>query len=532
MDTLNKEVQEHTLNTDSTTKLDKTSHPLSRPTCERRQEQWLLWQDTCGCKNSMPNLGGKTRIIQDYGLNSGKSDLISITRIAIGEVAAIFGETSTVGDQEEADEFDRIATQHITTANTRQFDFYVSGNIPGNQGHFHIIPKEDTKFALSMTISPSLLQKRSNWKGEGQHAKHTCCQRFQNVELQFTTVQTIQEGDSINGRRPEEADMAAVLRASRDILLGESIRYQHFDHAELGENNPECDCCLHIGACQPQEKETLLERMASVPIQSFPETRMPKIGEPVTVYTGDTAQRWKVHNIRKGIGTITIKFEDREMIVDQSWFTCDTNQGPLLLQRLGFFRDIVHKRTTNSIEIWRNILNPGKMMDGEALMVLLEWTIYGCSGKDKLGLPEAHTKTWLVDRSFWQSWEQKNKPKLVTPEKCSNWICVEDEPVWGTEVKHNRLRKLLDTCFSEHQKITHPIGDTPLRQYVLLKHTRPHHALEDVQLMSCDYIQGIEGYYMPLESFLSLRNCERMIAKTKIPIPIHLLDHIIIPIKI
>jgi len=94
-------------------------------------------------------------------------------------------------------------------------------------------------------------------------------------------------------------------------------------------------------------------------------------------------------------------------------------------------------------------------MDGEALMVLLEWTIYGCSGKGKLGLPEAHTKTsnkipahtktWLVDRSFWQSWEQKNETKLVTPEKCSNWICVEDEPVWGTEVKHNRLRKLLDT---------------------------------------------------------------------------------------
>ena len=225
MDTLNKEVQEHTLNTDSTTKLDKTSHPLSRPTCERRQEQWLICQDTCGCKNSMPNLGGKTRIIQDYGLNSGISDLITNTRIAIGEVAAIVGETSTIGDQEAADEFDRIATQHITTANTRQFDFYVSGNIPGNQGHFHIIPKEDTEFALSMTISPSLLQKRSNWKGEGQHAKHTCCQRFQNVEPQFTTVQTIQEGDSINGHRPEEADMAAVLRASRDILLGESIRY-------------------------------------------------------------------------------------------------------------------------------------------------------------------------------------------------------------------------------------------------------------------------------------------------------------------
>jgi len=241
----------------------------------------------------MPNLGGKTRIIQDYGLNSGISDLISNTHIAIGEVAAIFGEMSTVGDQEDVDEFDRIATQHNTTANTRQFEFYVNGNIPGNQGHFHIIPKEDAELALSMTISPSLrysLKKRSNWEGEGQHAKHTCCQRSQNVELQFTTVQTRQEDDSINGRRPEEADMAAVLRATRDFLPGESIRYRHFDHSELGENNPECDCCLHIGACQPQEKETMLERMASVPIQSFPETRMPKIGEPVTVYTGNTAQ--------------------------------------------------------------------------------------------------------------------------------------------------------------------------------------------------------------------------------------------------
>ena len=108
------------------------------------------------------------------------------------------------------------------------------------------------------------------------------------------------------------------------------------------------------------------------------------------------------------------------MTVDQSWFTFDTNRGSLMLQRLGFFSDIAHKRTTNTIEIWRNILNPEKMMDGEALMVLLEWTIHGCSGKDKLGLPEAQNKTWLVGRSFWQSWEQKNEPQPVPPGKCSN----------------------------------------------------------------------------------------------------------------
>ena len=133
----------------------------------------------------MPNLGGKTRIIQDYGLNSGISDLISNTHIALGQVAAFFGETSTVGDQDEVDEFDRIATQHNMTANARQFECYVSGNTPGNQGCFHIIPQEDAELALSMTISPSLrhsLQKKSTWKGEGQHAKHTCCKRLHSVD--------------------------------------------------------------------------------------------------------------------------------------------------------------------------------------------------------------------------------------------------------------------------------------------------------------------------------------------------------------
>jgi len=160
------------------------------------------------------------------------------------------------------------------------------------------------------------LQKSSIWKGEGQHAKHKCCKQLQNAELQFTTVQTRQEDDIANGLRPDEADMVAVLRAIRDILPGESIRYQHFDHSEKGGNNPECDCCLHIGLCQISEKETMLETMAC---QSFPETWKPKIGELVTVYTGNTAQRWKVNHIENGIGTtVTIKFEDSEMTVDQS----------------------------------------------------------------------------------------------------------------------------------------------------------------------------------------------------------------------
>ena len=50
--------------------------------------------------------------------------------------------------------------------------------------------------------------------------------------------------------------------------------------------------------------------------------------------------------------------------------------------------------------------------------------------------------------------------------------------------------------------------------------------------MSWDYIKGTAGHYMPLESFSNFRKCERMIAKIKLPIPIHLLDHLMIPINV
>ena len=46
------------------------------------------------------------------------------------------------------------------------------------------------------------------------------------------------------------------------------------------------------------------------------------------------------------------------------------------------------------------------------------------------------------------------------------------------------------------------------------------------------YDEGTEGHYMPRESFLNLRKYERMIEKITLPTPIHLLDHIIIPIHI
>jgi len=49
--------------------------------------------------------------------------------------------------------------------------------------------------------------------------------------------------------------------------------------------------------------------------------------------------------------------------------------------------------------------------------------------------------------------------------------------------------------------------------------------------MTTEYIKG-NGFYMTLESLSSSRKCERMIAKIKFPVPIYLLDHLIVPIHV
>jgi len=63
----------------------------------------------------------------------------------------------------------------------------------------------------------------------------------------------------------------------------------------------------------------MLEKIASVFIQSFPETWKPKIGASIIVYTGGVAQQWRVNHIKMATGTsVTIKFENSIMTVHKS----------------------------------------------------------------------------------------------------------------------------------------------------------------------------------------------------------------------
>ena len=413
----------------------------------------LLCPIKCGCKNSLLRLAGKSRVVKDYGLRSGNAELISNTYITGGEIVAVFGETAAIWSQDDVCEFKRVAVkQNVSGSDGGKCKFYVGGSNPENQCHLHVVPCKDADLALSMEITPSLrhlLQSRSEWKGVGQFANHTCCKRHQNVELQFITVQTMQEEDDGNALTTVKPDVAAVLRATREIQPGQFFRYQYTDQSEHVNKTLDCECCCHIGLCQPHGQKFILEKLAATHKQSFPATRTPKVGALVIVKTGGVAQpQCRVSSIKIATGIlVTIKFGNIEMIVDKSWFEFDANSDSLFLQRLCFFGDMTLKRTTNSYEVWRDILNPERIMDGEALMVLLEWTIYEFSGDKKLGLPASQSKTWLADRSFCQSWDKENEPQHIPPAKCIKWVGVKEEPVWGNEVV-NKLSTAVDTCFS------------------------------------------------------------------------------------
>jgi len=69
----------------------------------------------------------------------------------------------------------------------------------------------------------------------------------------------------------------------------------------------------------------------------------------------------------------------------------------------------------------------------------------------------------------------------------------------------------------------------PLMHANLLKQDVTNSALQGLQLMTNNCIERKAGFYMTLESFSNSRKCVRMIAKIEFPVPIHLLDHFIIP---
>jgi len=90
---------------------ERTSPLSTSPTCEQRQAHLLLCPANYGCKNSLPRLAEKSRVVKEYGLRSGNAELISNTCIAEGEIVAVFGETATIWSRDEVREFERVTVK-------------------------------------------------------------------------------------------------------------------------------------------------------------------------------------------------------------------------------------------------------------------------------------------------------------------------------------------------------------------------------------------------------------------------------------
>ena len=115
---------------------------------------------------------------------------------------------------------------------------------------------------------------------------------------------------------------------------------------------------------------------------------------------------------------------------------------------------------------------------------------------------------------------------------------MKEEPVWGNEVVNENLTAALDTCFPlsletvailEFPALSQQSREIPLMPADLPKQHVSSRALQGLQLMTNDYIKGKAGFYMTLKSFWK---CERMISTIKLLAPVHLLDHLIIPIHV
>jgi len=95
----------------------------------------------------------------------------------------------------------------------------------------------------------------------------------------------MQEDEDGNALTTVKPDVAAVLRAKRDIQPSEFIRYQYTDQSEHLKKIFECECCFHVGLCQPHGQKSMLQRLAAALKQSFPETRTLKVRALVIVKT-------------------------------------------------------------------------------------------------------------------------------------------------------------------------------------------------------------------------------------------------------
>ena len=166
-----------------------------------------------------------------------------------------------------------------------------------------------------------------------------------------------------------------------------------------------------------KHENTMLESLAEASTHGFPNSKDITVKAKVFVKSEGIIQKWSVQEIDKD--DVVLQLEDQEKTVSKGWFVYDTTSQGFVQQQLDLFGEIEGGKTTSTVQVWRDILNPEVMMNCEVLRILLNWTTYCFSRNDELDLPAAQSKTWLADVALWQFCVQQNDPKRLPPAKRS-----------------------------------------------------------------------------------------------------------------
>ena len=79
-----------------------------------------------------------------------------------------------------------------------------------------------------------------------------------NVNIEILTVQAVADDEHSNPITTVKPHVIVILRADRDIVMGEWIKTQYTDVQLDLDRIFACGSCFHAGSCQPQQTESML----------------------------------------------------------------------------------------------------------------------------------------------------------------------------------------------------------------------------------------------------------------------------------
>jgi len=169
--------------------------------CEATRESNMIYPITCGCHNSLLDIGEKTRIVSQI--------LRSTRKIRKNQLIAIFGLTAAITNKTEIFELKQAQERRNSDLYRTSLQYTVLGNIHGKE--VYLVPPQDATLLLQDRISPGLrkqLKQHSAIEGVGQFANHTCCDDHWNANLEVAAVDHHEESTS---------ETMGILRAKKDI---------------------------------------------------------------------------------------------------------------------------------------------------------------------------------------------------------------------------------------------------------------------------------------------------------------------------